>query len=192
MAAMLSDRRPAAARARRIGRMQARASHDIRKALAQFATGVTVVTARAADGTPMGLTVNSFSSVSLDPPLVLWCLAHKAQSMATFRACERYLIHVLAVDQLELAGTFATRGADKFGRAQWEMNSAGLPQLAGCVAWFECGNRRQYDEGDHTIMVGRVEAFSIPGGAPLIFHDSRYVRDVEEAPLPRNLRSPWT
>jgi 3-hydroxy-9,10-secoandrosta-1,3,5(10)-triene-9,17-dione monooxygenase reductase component len=171
--------------------MQARASHDIRKALAQFATGVTVVTTRAADGSPAGLTVNSFNSVSLDPPLVLWSLAHKAQSLDAFRNCERYLVHVLAVNQLEVASVFATRGADKFGATRWQPNAAGLPLLEGCVAWFVCGNRRQYDEGDHVILVGRIDEFAILGGAPLIFHDSRYVRHLEEAPLPRALRSPW-
>ncbi|MCX8005135.1 MAG: flavin reductase family protein [Burkholderiaceae bacterium] len=172
--------------------MQARTSHDIRRALAQFATGVTVVTTRAADGTPVGLTVNSFASVSLQPPLVLWSLACSAQSFDAFRACERYLIHVLAVDQLELAAVFATRGADKFGAARWRDNDAGLPLLEGCVAWFECGNRSQYPEGDHLILVGRVESFAVAGGAPLIFHDSRYVQHLQEAPLPRALRSPWT
>jgi 3-hydroxy-9,10-secoandrosta-1,3,5(10)-triene-9,17-dione monooxygenase reductase component len=171
--------------------MQARVQHDIRKALAQFATGVTVVTTRAADGSPIGLTVNSFNSVSLDPPLVLWSLAHKAQSFDAMRTCERYLIHVLAVNQLDVASVFATRGADKFGTTNWQPNAAGLPLLEGCVAWFECGNRRQYDEGDHVILVGRIDEFAILGGAPLIFHDSRYVRRVEEAPLPKALRSPW-
>lgn len=171
--------------------MQARAHHDIRKALAQFATGVTIVTTRAPDGSPVGLTVNSFNSVSLEPPLVLWSLAHKSQSFDAFRTCERYLVHVLAVTQLEVAKVFATRGADKFGSAPWQPNTAGLPLLDGCVAWFECGNRRQYDEGDHVILVGRIDEFAIPGGPPLIFHDSRYMRRVEEAPLPRALRSPW-
>jgi flavin reductase (DIM6/NTAB) family NADH-FMN oxidoreductase RutF len=171
--------------------MQARVSHDIKKALAQFATGVTVVTTRAADGSPTGLTVNSFNSVSLDPPLVLWSIALKAQSLAAFRTCERYLVHVLAVNQLDVAGVFATRGADKFGTTRWKPNAAGLPLLEGCVAWFECGNRRQYDEGDHVILVGRIDEFAILGGEPLIFHDNRYVRHVEEARLPRALRSPW-
>jgi len=172
--------------------MHSRASTDIRRALAQFATGVAVITTRAADGSPTGLTVNSFSSVSLEPPLVLWSLAKKANSLDAFRTCERYLIHVLSVRQLEVAEIFATRGADKFGATAWQANAAGLPLLDGSVAWFECGNRRQYDEGDHLIMVGRVDEFAIPGGEPLIFHDSRYVSRVEEAPLPRALRSPWT
>lgn len=166
-------------------------SRRFRDALGHFATGVAIVTARSGDGRPLGLTVNSFASVSLDPPLVLWSLAHKAQSHAIFRSCERYLVHVLGVGQLDVARVFATRGADKFGTTHWQPNEAGLPLLDGCVAWFECGNRRQYDEGDHAILVGRIEAFAILGGAPLIFHDSRYVRRVEEAPLPRALRSPW-
>src|SRR5512143_1473577 len=119
--------------------MQAKAKTDYRRALAQFATGVTIVTTRAPDGSPVGLTVNSFNSVSLEPPLVLWSLAHKSQSFDAFRACERYLVHILAVDQLDVAKVFATRGADKFGSTQWQPNGTGLPLLDGCVAWFECG-----------------------------------------------------
>lgn len=173
--------------------MQARAdpSADFRRALAQFATGVTVVTTRAPDGTPTGLTVNSFTSVSLDPPLVLWCLALKAESLAIFRECDRYLIQVLAADQLEVARRFATRGADKFGATAWRPTDEGLPRIDGCIAWFECGNRSQYEEGDHVILVGRVEAFQIIGGAPLIFHNARYVSHLTEEPLPPALRARW-
>jgi flavin reductase (DIM6/NTAB) family NADH-FMN oxidoreductase RutF len=173
--------------------MQAKAdpSADFRRALAQFATGITVVTTIAPDGTPVGLTANSFSSVSLEPPLVLWSLSLKSQSLAVFRACQRYLIHVLAADQLDVAQRFATRGADRFGPTAWCPTDDGLPRLEGCVAWFECGNRSQYEEGDHVIMVGRVEAFQVPGGAPLIFHGSRYVADLTEAPLPKALLTPW-
>jgi len=171
--------------------MQAKAdpSADFRRALAQFATGVTVVTTRAPDGTPTGLTVNSFTSVSLDPPLVLWCLALKAECLAVFREAERYLIHVLAADQLEIARRFATRGNDKFDSVSWQPTDSGLPRLEGCTAWFECGNRSQYEEGDHVILVGRVEAFQCIGGAPLIFHGSRYVAKLTEAPLPKALLS---
>jgi flavin reductase (DIM6/NTAB) family NADH-FMN oxidoreductase RutF len=173
--------------------MQAKAdpSADFRRALAQFATGITVVTTVAPDGTPVGLTANSFSSVSMEPPLVLWSLSLKARSLAVFRACQRYLIHVLAADQLDVAQRFATRGADRFGPTAWIPTDEGLPRLEGCVAWFECGNRSQHEEGDHVIMVGRVEAFQAPGGAPLIFHGSRYVADLTEAPLPKALLTPW-
>ena len=173
--------------------MQAKAheSTDFRKALAQYATGVAVITTRAADGTPAGMTVNSFTSVSLDPPLVLWSVSRHAVSFAAFRSCSRYLVHVLAADQLALAQRFATRGADKFGDTEWAPGPHQLPLLAGSVAWFECSSRSQYDEGDHVILVGRVDAYGAGGGSPLIFHGSRYVTDLSEAPLPRQLLKPW-
>lgn len=156
--------------------------------MSQFATGITIVTARAADGTPVGMTVNSFASVSLDPPLVLWSLSLNASSLPVFRNCARYLVHVLSVDQLALARKFATRGADKFPAN--DARAGPPPRLDGCVAWFDCSNRSQYAEGDHVIMVGCVESYEILGGAPLIFHGSRYVRHLIEAPLPKELRDP--
>ncbi|MCE2970231.1 MAG: flavin reductase family protein [Burkholderiales bacterium] len=158
------------------------AAQELRRALAQYATGVAIVTTTAADGSPVGLTVNSFASVSLEPPLVLWSLAHKAASLAAFRDCSHYLVHVLAADQLDLARRFATHGADRFGGIAWETNDRGLPMLTPPgVAWFECGNRAQYDEGDHTILVGRVDAYVCTGGVPLVFHDSRYVTELRES-----------
>lgn len=165
---------------------------DLRRALAQFATGVTIVTTRTPDGTPVGMTANSFSSVSLEPPLVLWSVSRKASSCEAFRMCERYAVHVLALDQLALAKRFATRGADKFGPGDWRESDSGLPRFDGCVAWFECANRAQHPEGDHIILVGRIEAFELRAGPPLIFHDSRYVAKLDEAPLPPVLRSPWS
>lgn len=165
-----------------------------RHALAQFTTGVTIVTTMTPEGAPAGMTANSFSSVSLDPPLVLWSVSLRAASLGIFRACERYLIHVLAADQLDLARRFATRGANRFGAqsgTNWQANGARLPRLDGCVAWFECSNRSQYDEGDHVVLVGRVEAFAVNGGTPLVFHDGRYITDFSETPLPKALQSPW-
>jgi flavin reductase (DIM6/NTAB) family NADH-FMN oxidoreductase RutF len=166
------------------------AAQELRRALAQYATGVAIVTTAAADGTPVGLTVNSFASVSLEPPLVLWSLAHKAASVDAFRDCARYLVHVLAADQVDLARRFAARGADRFAGVGWQPTDSGLPQLVPPgVAWFECGNRAQYDEGDHVILVGRVEAFVCIGGTPLVFHDSRYVAEITEQG-PRSI-DPW-
>jgi flavin reductase (DIM6/NTAB) family NADH-FMN oxidoreductase RutF len=163
---------------------------ELRRALAQYATGVAIVTTIAADGTPVGLTVNSFASVSLEPPLVLWSVALKAASVDAFRACPRYLVHVLAADQIELARRFATRHVDRFAGIRWQSSDAGLPQLEPPgVAWFECGNRAQYEEGDHVILVGRVESFVCSGGAPLVFHDSRYVTEITEQG-PRRV-DPW-
>jgi flavin reductase (DIM6/NTAB) family NADH-FMN oxidoreductase RutF len=172
--------------------MQAKAqSADYRRALAQFTTGVTVVTARDAGGAPVGLTVNSFNSVSLDPPLVLWSLALKASSVAAFEACSHYAINVLAGHQLELAQRFATRGADRFGPGDWHDDAHGVPVLDGCVATFVARNRSRYREGDHMILVGEVVHYSAPGGHPLVFHDGRYIASAVEQPLPRALRTPW-
>ena len=167
-------------------------SGELRRALAQFATGVTVVTARAADGTPAGMTANSFASVSLDPPLVLWSLARSASSFEAFRAAPGFRVHVLAADQMDVAQRFATRGADKFTTGSWTYPADTPPRLAGCVAWFECATRSRHDEGDHVILVGCISSMGAPGGTPLIFHDSRYVTHLSEAPLPRSiLNTPW-
>jgi flavin reductase (DIM6/NTAB) family NADH-FMN oxidoreductase RutF len=163
---------------------------ELRKALGQFATGVTVVTARAADGAPVGLTVNSFTSVSLDPPLILWCLGQDSASFDTFRLAEAHMINVLAADQLDVAKRFASRGADRFAGLRWSPTDTGLPRLDGCIAWFECAIRSRYEEGDHLVLVGRIESFEVARGKPLIFHDSRYVAELTESPLPRGLRSP--
>ncbi len=172
--------------------MQARSDPtlELRRAFAQFATGITVVTARAADGTPVGLTVNSFSSVSLEPPLLLWCLGRASANYDAFRLAERHMINVLAADQLEIAKRFATRGPDRFAGQSVSITDTGLPRLDGCIAWFECAIRSRYDEGDHVILVGRIDSFEVAPGRPLIFHDSRYVTDLVEQPLPRKLRAP--
>jgi flavin reductase (DIM6/NTAB) family NADH-FMN oxidoreductase RutF len=163
---------------------------DLRKALGQFATGITVVTARAADGSPVGLTVNSFASVSLDPPLLLWCLGRASANFDAFHLADRHLINVLAADQLEVAKRFATRGPGRYAGMQFSFTDTGLPRLDGCVAWLECAIRSRYDEGDHVILVGRIDSFEVVGGRPLIFHDRRYVTDLAEEPLPRALRAP--
>jgi flavin reductase (DIM6/NTAB) family NADH-FMN oxidoreductase RutF len=172
--------------------MQAKAhATDYRRALAQFATGVTVVTSRDTLGVPVGLTVNSFNSVSLEPPLVLWSLDLKAHSLAAFESCSHYAINVLAADQLEVARRFATRGADRFGPADWHDGPHGVPLIAGCVARLVARNRSRYPEGDHVILVGEVEHFEADGGTPLVFHDGRYIASAVEEPLPPALRTPW-
>lgn len=172
--------------------MQAKAhATDYRRALAQFATGVTVVTTRDGRGNPVGLTVNSFNSVSLDPPLVLWSLALKASSVAAFDACSHYAINVLAGHQLEVAQRFTTRGIDRFARGDWHEGAHGIPVLDGCVAAFVARNRSRHREGDHVILVGEVVQFTAEGGYPLVFHDGRYIANAVEEPLPRVLRTPW-
>jgi flavin reductase (DIM6/NTAB) family NADH-FMN oxidoreductase RutF len=146
-----------------------------RAALGMFATGVTIVTARAADGSVIGLTANSFNSVSLDPPLVLWSLAQAAGSLPVFRAGSHYAINVLAKDQKALAERFALKGADRWTGVDFVEGAGGAPLLAGAAATFECFNRSRYEEGDHVIFVGEVERCSWRGGAsPLLFHGGRY------------------
>jgi flavin reductase (DIM6/NTAB) family NADH-FMN oxidoreductase RutF len=148
---------------------------EFRAALGMFATGVTIVTARAANGKLVGLTANSFNSVSLSPPLVLWSLAHAAGSMAVFSAGSHYAINVLAADQQELAQRFAAKGVDRWAGVSHSEGVAGAPLLTGAAATFECYNRSRYEEGDHVIFVGEVERCQHRADAsPLLFHGGRF------------------
>jgi flavin reductase (DIM6/NTAB) family NADH-FMN oxidoreductase RutF len=150
-------------------------SAEFRAALGMFATGVTIVTARAANGRLVGLTANSFNSVSLQPPLVLWSLARAAGSMAVFASGSHYAINVLAAEQQALALRFASKGVDRYAGVAWEPGVAGAPLLHGAAATFECYNRSRYEEGDHVIFVGEVERCSHrPGASPLLFHGGRF------------------
>lgn len=154
-------------------------SQQFRSALGMFATGVTIVTARAPDGSLVGLTANSFNSVSLSPPLVLWSLAQRAGSMAIFSKGSHYAINILAAEQQDLARRFATRDIDRFAGVAWREGAGGAPVLEGVAAVFECANRSRYQEGDHVIFVGEVESCSWRENAtPLIFHGGRYYTEL--------------
>ena len=148
---------------------------DLRRTLGAFATGVTVVTARTPDGEPVGLTISSFNSVSLDPPLILWSLSLESPNLEAFRRASHYAVNVLAADQQWLSDRFAARRSDRFADLQQQPGLGGAPLLEGCCAWFECANDTQYPGGDHLIFIGRVERFA-PGEAqsPLIFHRGSY------------------
>jgi flavin reductase (DIM6/NTAB) family NADH-FMN oxidoreductase RutF len=150
-------------------------SQEFRSALGMFATGVTIVTARTAEGKVIGLTASSFNSVSLDPPLVLWSLSQAAASLPTLRAGSHYAINVLASDQKALAERFALKGADRWAGVSFTDGQCGAPLLSGAAASFECFNRSRYEEGDHVIFVGEVERCSWRKGAsPLLFHGGRF------------------
>jgi flavin reductase (DIM6/NTAB) family NADH-FMN oxidoreductase RutF len=158
---------------------RARAPHfsgaEFRTALGMFATGVTIVTARAPNGALVGLTANSFNSVSLNPPLVLWSLSQAASSMAAFRTGSHYAINILAADQQALAQRFATRHIDRFADVEFIEGQSGAPLLTGTVASFECFNRSRYVEGDHVIFVGEVERCNHQAGAsPLLYHGGKF------------------
>jgi len=147
---------------------------QFRHALSQFATGVTVITTRLADGSFRGLTASSFNSVSLDPPLVLWSLGEAANSMPIFSGNSHYVINVLAADQAELAERFSRRSDDPFANVEYELSRTGQPILKGVSAWFECHNRSRYPEGDHVIFVGEVEHCAAHPQTALIFHGGRF------------------
>jgi flavin reductase (DIM6/NTAB) family NADH-FMN oxidoreductase RutF len=152
---------------------------DFRAALAMFATGVTVVTARSADGAPVGLTANSFNSVSIAPPLILWSLSRQAGSMPSFERGSHYAINILAADQHALALRFASKDVDRFEGVPFRLGASSVPLLEGAAAVFECFNRSRYEEGDHVIFVGEVESCTRRAGAhPLIFHGGRYFTEL--------------
>ena len=154
-------------------------SPEFRAALAMFATGVTIVTTRDAAGKPIGVTANSFNSVSLSPPLVLWSLARIAGSMPTFERGSHYAINILAADQHRLAERFSGKSMNRFAGVAFREGAGGAPVLEGSAAVFECFNRSQYEEGDHVIFVGEVEHCSRREGAtPLIFHGGRYFTEL--------------
>jgi flavin reductase (DIM6/NTAB) family NADH-FMN oxidoreductase RutF len=150
-------------------------STEFRAALGAFATGVTIVTTCTSDGRPVGLTANSFNSVSLTPPLVLWSLSRLSGSMQAFQQNSHYAVHVLGHTQQALAQRFATRDIDRFEGLEWTPGAGGAPLLAGCAATFTCFNRSRYAEGDHVIFIGEVEHCShSPTSAPLLYHGGRF------------------
>lgn len=150
-----------------------------RKALSQFATGVTVITTRLDDGTLLGLTASSFNSVSLSPPLVLWSLSEQASSMPVFSGNSHYVINILGAEQAALAEQFSRKSADRFDGVEYTLSRTGQPVLKGVSAWFECHNRSRYPEGDHVIFVGEVEHCEVMPQTALVFHDGRFVKTGE-------------
>lgn len=146
---------------------------QLRDALGAFATGVTIVTTHA-DGVDVGLTANSFSSVSLSPPMVLWSLAKTASSLSAFSKAGHFAVHVLAADQEALSKQFATRGVDRFADLEIARGEGGVPLLARCAARFMCRSAFQYEGGDHVIFVGEVMHFEHTPRPPLLFHGGRY------------------
>lgn len=149
-------------------------SRRFRDALRRFATGVTIITTRSDDGTPIGLTANSFNSVSLTPPLVLWSLNKHSHSLPTFLNTRHYSVNVLCVDQMSLAARFASPIENRFEGVEWRAGKAGTPLFDGCVAWFECASVHQYEGGDHIIFVGEVLDFGHSDQVPLLYSGGTY------------------
>ena len=151
-------------------------SDEFRRACGRFATGVTVAAATDSSGIPHGLTVSSFTSVSLDPPLILICLGHEVSCIEIFRAASHVGISVLAEDQQHISERFAQKGRDKFDGLDWRAGDTGAPLLAGALAEMECAVRRQVTAGDHDIFVTEMIHGRVREGNPLIYFAGRYQR----------------
>jgi 3-hydroxy-9,10-secoandrosta-1,3,5(10)-triene-9,17-dione monooxygenase reductase component len=159
-------------------------AREFRNALGSFTTGVTIATTRDCAGHDVGLTVNSFNSVSLDPPLVLWSLAKSSNSLAAFIEAEFFAVHILAADQEPLSNLFARRGADKFAMLQVGRGHGEVPLLDGCTARFECRTAFRYAGGDHEILVGEVLTFEHFDRPPLVFQKGGYALAVKKPQMP--------
>ena len=149
-------------------------SKILRNALGSFATGVTIVTTRTAAGEDIGRTANSFSSVSLDPPMILWSLAKTSSSLDAFREAKHFAVHILSAEQDDLSGLFAGKKEDKFADLDIERGDDEIPLLKNCAARFACRTAHQYEGGDHVIFVGEVVDFQHSVTPPLVFHGGAY------------------
>lgn len=147
---------------------------ELRKTLGCFATGVAVITATTSDGKPFGLTVNSFTSVSLEPPLVLWCLGKDSDTLDAFQAADRYGVNFLTETQQELSNHFATRSKHEIGEIGHSMGEHGCPLLADVVGSLECEVYQRVDAGDHIIMLGQVLAYAHSTEKPLLYVQGGY------------------
>ena len=149
-------------------------SRKFRDCLGRFTTGVTVITCQDAGGTPCGITANSFSSVSLDPPLVLWNIAKVSQSLDAYLAATYFGINVLSADQRSIAEHFALSRHDLYADIPHRPSTYGAPKLAETLAWFECRTWQIHDCGDHYVIIGEVIDFRTDNGHPLVFYSGAY------------------
>ena len=157
-----------------LGRIAPVTSDEFRRACGRFATGVTVASVLDAKGAPHGLTVSSFTSVSLDPPLILICLGHEVTIIDLFRATRYFGINVLSDNQQHLSERFARKNGDRFNGLAWHPGETGVPLLPGTLASIECAVHQRFTSGDHDILVGEMVGASEANGEPLIHFASRY------------------
>lgn len=149
-------------------------SRHLRNALGRFTTGVTIIACADERGNFVGLTANSFNSLSLEPPLVLWSLREPSPSLEAFLSAPRFAVNVLAESQVELSRRFASAEEDRFAAGAWALGEHGAPVLAGCSAVFECETVSQQVVGDHRLFIGRVLACSESPLPPLVFQAGHY------------------
>jgi len=158
---------------------------EFRRALSQFASGVTVVTTRGADGGPLGLTVSAFCSVSLNPPLVLVCIDKMSSSYSGFWESRAFVVNILAEDQEALSRRFASKELKKFDGVPYQEGIEGIPVLEGALAHLECRLVHAYEGGDHTIFVGEVERTRVREARPLLYFRGQYARLADTSSHPQ-------
>jgi flavin reductase (DIM6/NTAB) family NADH-FMN oxidoreductase RutF len=152
-------------------------ARTLRDAMGCFATGITIITSRDGDGTPIGLTANSFTSLSLDPPLLLVCVANTAGSAPVLREAEHFAVNMLQVSQQATSNRFAGKGEDRFAATAWSEGETGMPLIDGALGAFECKRHAIHDGGDHFILVGEVvRAQFEPRRDPLLYFRGKYRR----------------
>ncbi|MDX2274606.1 MAG: flavin reductase family protein [Hyphomonadaceae bacterium] len=159
-------------------------TRKLRELFGLFATGVVIVTAVSPDGEPIGLTVNSMASVSLEPPLLLWCLASNSQSRAAFTDGARFDIHILSEHQAPIALHFARKARDKFDTDPHWRRDPKPPRVDGVLARLACTVHATHEAGDHIIIIGQIEAAEHTSGPPLVFYASKFGRFAQQAPSP--------
>ena len=158
-------------------------SAQFRQTLGTFATGITVISAEAIDGEMAGVTANSFTSVSLEPPLILWCLATSADSLEIFKSASYFAVNILSSTQKEISDHFAKKQTNKFKPIKYTPGKGGAPLIADCVAWFQCRVTEKHEIGDHWVFVGEVEEFTSTNKEALLYHHGTYAISL---PLPES------
>ena len=149
---------------------------ELRNVMGHFATGVTVITTRNADGKPFGLTANALSSLSLDPPLILVCIDKGVDCYACFAESKVFAVNFLSEEQEQLSRRFATKGIEKFEGVAYQPGDCGVPLLEGALGYVECKVVSGYEGGDHTIYVGEIQNAAASGDRPLLFFKGKYYR----------------
>jgi flavin reductase (DIM6/NTAB) family NADH-FMN oxidoreductase RutF len=142
--------------------------------MGNYPTGVTVVTTTDENGVPLGLTVNSFASVSLDPTLILWSIDKRVSTYDIFTNADKFAVHVLAGDQGDICALFASKGTDRFGNCEWEMSDNHLPILKGTAGVLHCKTHKTIEAGDHTILIGEVVEIENHSKPPLLYHNRKF------------------
>jgi flavin reductase (DIM6/NTAB) family NADH-FMN oxidoreductase RutF len=145
-----------------------------KEVMGNYPTGVTVITTTDSEGKPVGLTVNSFASVSLDPLMILWSIDHKVSTIKSFVEGGKFAVHILAGDQQELCKTFASKNVDRFKACNWEFSERHLPIIEGAFAVLECETFKTVEAGDHTILIGEVKNIQKEATEPMLYHRRQF------------------